>query len=206
MLLRLYRLTRGYKKSTCSVSRQKLIAKTNVKKTRLLQSLVTLEERGYIRRLADDTSNADVYSRGMNIEILIGGAEPVRPADPSGTRTRPPGEPNKVKTQKESTQTQEAGVRAGSKFSIEECRRYAEHLRSTGQGINNPGGYATTIHRTGEADELIERFLHPGPAQRADASACPDCQGSGFYYPEGTAGGVRKCRHEKLKERTGEAD
>jgi len=198
VLLRLYRLTRGYKKSTCRVSRQKLIAKTNVKKTRLLQSLVTLEERGYIRRLADDTSNADIYSRGMNIEMLIGGAEPVRPADPSETRTRPPGEPNKVNTQKETTQTQDVGVRVGSKFTIEECRRYAEHLRSTGQGINNPGGYATTIHRTGEADELIERFLSPGPAQ-VDASECPDCKGSGFYYPEGAAGGVKKCRHEKLK-------
>ena len=90
-------------------------------------------------------------------------------------------------------------MRAGSKFSIEECRRYAEHLRSTGQGINNPGGYATTIHRTGEADELIERFLNPEPAPRSDASQCPDCQGSGFYYPEGPAGGVAKCRHEKLR-------
>jgi hypothetical protein len=28
----------------------------------------------------------------------------------------------------------------GSKFTIEECRKYAEHLRATGQGINNPGG------------------------------------------------------------------
>ena len=97
-------------------------------------------------------------------------------------------------------------MRVGSKFSIEECRRYAEHLRSTGQGINNPGGYATTIHRTGEADELIERFLNPAPAQQADASQCPDCQGSGFYYPEGPAGGVRKCRHEKLKEPSGETN
>lgn len=52
-------------------------------------------------------------------------------------------------------------MRVGSKFSIEECRKYAQHLQATGQGINNPGGYATTIHRTGEADMLIESFLHP---------------------------------------------
>jgi hypothetical protein len=72
---------------------------------------------------------------------------------------------NKVNTQKENTQTQDApaaSVRVGSKFTLEECRRYARHLQSTGQGINNPGGYATTIHRTGEADLLIESFLLPG--------------------------------------------
>ena len=97
-------------------------------------------------------------------------------------------------------------MRVGSKFTIEECRRYAEHLRSTGQGINNPGGYATTIHRTGEADEFIERFLNPAPTYQADASECPDCKGSGFYSPEGPAGGVKKCRHEKLKETSGEAN
>jgi hypothetical protein len=45
----------------------------------------------------------------------------------------------------------------GSKFSLEECRRYAESLR--GEGIQNPGGYATAIHRSGEADDRIEAFL-----------------------------------------------
>src|SRR5687767_14102411 len=41
VLLRLYRLTRGHRKSRCKVSRGKLIAKTGVKKTRLLQALIT---------------------------------------------------------------------------------------------------------------------------------------------------------------------
>jgi hypothetical protein len=31
-----------------------------------------------------------------------------------------------------------------------------------------------------------------------DASSCPDCGGSGWWYPEGEAKGVAKCRHEKL--------
>jgi hypothetical protein len=105
----------------------------------------------------------------------------------------------KENTQKETTQTQVPGVR--SRFTIEECRRYADHLRSTGQGITNPGGYATTIHRTGEADELIQVFLNPAaPALTVDASSCPDCKGSGFYYPNGPAGGVAKCKHERLRE------
>jgi hypothetical protein len=28
---------------------------------------------------------------------------------------------------------------------------------------------------------------------------CPDCGGSGFYYPQGYEGGVAKCKHEKLE-------
>ncbi len=32
----------------------------------------------------------------------------------------------------------------------------------------------------------------------ADTSSCPDCQGSGFWYPEGTEKGVAKCKHERM--------
>jgi hypothetical protein len=35
-------------------------------------------------------------------------------------------------------------------------------------------------------------------ASSVDASKCPDCGGSGWWYPEGEAKGVAKCRHEKL--------
>jgi hypothetical protein len=88
------------------------------------------------------------------------------------------------------------GVR--SKFSLEECRRYAEHLKATGGGITNPGGYATTIHRSGDADSLIEAFLNP--ARAPDLSQCPDCKGSGFVYPQGIEKGVvARCKHERLK-------
>jgi len=93
------------------------------------------------------------------------------------------------------------GVRVDSKFTLEECQRYAAHLQATGQGINNPGGYATTIYRTGEADSLIEKFVNP-PALRTqvvDASLCPDCKGSGWWYPKGERNGVAKCKHEQLK-------
>jgi hypothetical protein len=31
-----------------------------------------------------------------------------------------------------------------------------------------------------------------------DTKNCPDCQGSGFWYPEGTEKGVAKCRHRQL--------
>jgi hypothetical protein len=112
------------------------------------------------------------------------------------------GTPNKINTLKENTQTQEPsspGVRVGSKFTIEECRAYARHLQSSGQGINNPGGYATTIKRTGEADALIEAFLSPATSASApDFSQCPDCGGSGFK-PATSGAGVTRCKHEALK-------
>ncbi|HEY9404764.1 MAG TPA: winged helix-turn-helix transcriptional regulator [Pyrinomonadaceae bacterium] len=30
---------------------------------------------------------------------------------------------------------------------------------------------------------------------------CSDCLGTGFFYPEGKAGGVKRCNHERLKDR-----
>ncbi len=80
---------------------------------------------------------------------------------------------------------------------LQECRKYAESLR--GEGIANPGGYATKIYRSGEADELIEKFLNPtAQAAQVDASACPDCSGSGWWYPQGKDKGAARCKHEKL--------
>jgi hypothetical protein len=36
------------------------------------------------------------------------------------------------------------------------------------------------------------------PTQKIDASKCPDCFGTGMWYPEGYEKGVARCRHEKL--------
>ena len=159
-----------------------------------------------IRRVHVDLDNKIQHERGVTFQMLLpqaARAKNAAPANISAAAKSSAGEEtsdNKGNTQKGNTQTQEpaAGVRVGSNFSIEECRRYAQHLQSSGQGINNPGGYATTIHRTGEADEFIERFLNPTVSTQVDASQCQDCKGSGFYYPNGPTGGVAKCKHEKL--------
>lgn len=108
----------------------------------------------------------------------------------------------KLKEEKDTHTTIRAtrvGVSARSMFSLEECRRYAEHLQKAGEGITKPGGYATTIYRSGEADELIQSFLDKQETQANDISRCPDCQGVGFIYPKGMEQGiVTKCKHGQL--------
>jgi hypothetical protein len=209
LLIRLYRLARGFNSDTCRVSVPTLAKACNVSERQVRKSIIKLEGRGLVQRIEQDFGNKNLSLRGTTFKVLILDPTPARrttPAlqtTPAQYATPAPGAANKVNTQKENTQTQgepTAVVRVGSKFSIEDCRRYAKHLQSTGQGINNPGGYATTIHRTGEADLLIESFLNPpAPTPTVDASQCPDCKGSGFYYPNGTGGGVAKCKHEKLR-------
>lgn len=207
VLMRLYRLSAGFGSNTCHVSIGKLASACNISGTQIRIFLRDLEQRKLIKRLSVDLANKVQSERGITFEVLLPRLGATRSAAATKTTegTNITGgansEPNKVNTQKESTQTQEpaAGVRVGSKFTIEECRSYAQHLQSTGQGINNPGGYATTIHRTGEADELIKIFLSPATSTQVDNSACPDCKGSGFYYPNGPTGGVAKCKHEKLR-------
>jgi hypothetical protein len=210
VLMRLYRLSAGFGSITCHVSLPKLASSCNISETQIRIFLRDLEQRKLIKRLSVDLANKIQSERGVTFEVLLprlaatkhiaGAKSPGGAESTGGAKT----EPNKVNTQKENTQTQDApaaSVRVGSKFTIEECRRYAKHLQSTGQGINNPGGYATTIHRTGEADLLIERFLYPEAIDNSsnpDTSRCPDCNGTGFYYPQGVEGGVARCKHERL--------
>ena len=78
----------------------------------------------------------------------------------SQPKTSQPATTHNKETHIKETHTNTDGMRGvRSRFSLKECRKYAESLRA--EGIQNPGGYATKIYRSGEADELIERFLNP---------------------------------------------
>lgn len=204
VLLRLYALSHGFQKNTCTVSLDKLASGCNLSRTQTRVCVRNLERKKLIKGLGLDNTNSQRELRGLHFEVRLPPATRAETAPHTKSASRAEIAPNKEKTLKENTQTQDepvVGVRAGSKFTIEECRKYAEHLQATGQGINNPGGYATTIHRTGEADVLIESFLRPhaqSPASTLDTSQCPDCHGTGFYYPKGVEGGVARCKHEHL--------
>jgi hypothetical protein len=216
VLNRLYRLSRGWKSEECTVGLGALAKQCVMSRTSVQKSIAILVEKGLIEDLGEDKKGG---KEGKRYRVLPGMTIPPRtiPKDTivkdektivSNTTeargTIPPATTNKDSNKDLiKTHSNTDGVRVGSRFTIEECRRYAEHLRSTGQGINNPGGYATTIHRTGEADLLIESFLHPEGADQSsnvDAGKCPDCKGTGFYYPKGPEGGVARCKHERLKE------
>jgi hypothetical protein len=161
-----------------------------------------LEGRRFIRRISVDLSNRNQQARGVLFEMLL---PPVAPAKISAPAKSSPAAKisapeeiadNKYKDLKD-THTNTGGVRVRSRFPLADCRRYAESLRA--DGITNPGGYATKIHRSGEADDLIAAFLAPAEAfPAADTSQCPDCKGTGFWEPGGAGKGVAKCKHERL--------
>lgn len=215
VLHRLYRLSWGWKKEECEVGMGGLAKHCVMSKSQVKRSLLSLQEKGLIENLGTFKHGA---REGNRYKVLPGLGtitgegivkETIVPEEQSvvseATEARQSVVPeNTIKNSNKDFKTHtQAGVCVGSRFSIEECRKYAEHLQATGQGINNPGGYATTIHRTGEADMLIENFLHPevsDPSSTIDTSQCPDCQGTGFYYPKGVEGGVARCKHEQLKE------
>jgi hypothetical protein len=207
VLRRLYRLSRGFKSQECEAGLGALSKACNISRSQAQKTISSLIERGLIHSLG--------YSQnGTKYKVLEQlPAIPPKGIPQSGIPQQDEGVPqesshgipqggnNKNNKDLINTHTNTGGAAVGvrSRFSLEECRRYAEHLRATGDGITNPGGYATAIHRSGEVDELIERFLKPSSAPSVDASQCPDCGGSGLFYPQGYEGGVAKCRHEKLE-------
>jgi hypothetical protein len=65
----------------------------------------------------------------------------------------------------------------------------AEHLRRRLWKMDKKQAHA-------EGRELPDETVSQTP--RLDASKCPDCGGSGWWYPEGESKGVAKCKHEKL--------
>jgi hypothetical protein len=207
VLLYLIARTHGFQKTRVTVNLDTIATACHISRSQARISLRSLDGRKHIQILGMDMNNPDPTQRGLIIETLTPRVES-KPRPESTPRSKYT--PIKSRDYKRHTQTQSPayttgqnsaphGVSVGSKFTIEECRKYADHLRSSGQGINNPGGYATTIHRTGEADALIEAYLNPVQSgQGIDSSGCPDCNGTGFYYPNGREQGVAKCPHSQL--------
>jgi hypothetical protein len=66
----------------------------------------------------------------------------------------------------------------------------AEHLRRRLWKIDKKQARA-------EGRELPDEITSK-PQSSVEASSCPDCGGSGWWYPEGESKGVAKCKHEKL--------
>jgi hypothetical protein len=204
----------------------------------LRRMLRELQKYGYTSGVGRDGQERGARGRFGETEIRVyespelnpyhSEASPPSPENPSTVVSPSPGLPSPVKAspyieknlqKKDSTNnthTPRASapavvVCAGSKFSLEDCRRYADHLHASGQGMKNSGGFAKTIHRTGDEDLQIATWLAKVEPERVrsgelpapslvDASACPDCEGKGLYYPDpkNPGKGVAKCKHSRL--------
>lgn len=172
VLQRLYRLSRGWRSDECEVGLGTLAKFCVMSRSQVQRSVAALTEKGLIVNLGPSKKGS---KDGNRYRVL-----PSVPAVPPQTIVRQtivtdegtlpsqntevsqtivPRNTNKNSNKEDlKTHSQTAqGVRVGSRFTLEECRRFAESLR--GEGIQNPGGYATAIHRSGEADDRIEAFL-----------------------------------------------
>lgn len=206
----LYRLSWGWGKETCFISNPKLSERSNVPLSSMKRAIAGLVGKGIIEKTGQ--SNGFGKEQGVEYRVSNMSSQPNMSCQPildtikekllkhthtkENFRARPKKEPD----QKENMLAAR-GVGVKSKFSLEECRRYAEHLQATGQGINNPGGFAMMVYRSGMADSLISDFLNPAHKPPSpEASECEVCRGSGFYYPSDPSQGVVKCKHEGLSE------
>ena len=212
VLQRLYRLSRGWRSEECEVGLGTLARYCVMSRSQVQRSVAKLIEKGLVESLGNSKKGG---KEGNRYKVLPGlqtmprhtiPPETIVPQEETSTYQNTvvnqgivPQNTNKnINKELKNNTHKEAGGVGGSKFSLEECRRFAVHLQKTGQGINNPGGYATTIFRSGEFDPQIEAFLKP-PATSAKSESCPDCGGTGFYYPDGVERGVKICKHDKLK-------
>jgi hypothetical protein len=91
------------------------------------------------------------------------------------------------------------GVCVLSRYPYEQRLAYARNQPH----IDNPEGFAMSRRAVaGEFDEAITAWLasleHPAGVKPRDTSGCPDCHGSGWWYPEGPAKGAARCGHARL--------
>ncbi len=206
ILFRLYRLSRGFNKSICTVSIGTLANRCHLKPSQTRSCLKELERRGLIKRLGVDLSNPVQDLRGITFDVMVGGPAPSKSGGGSNFVAPSKSEPNKDKAFKRHTHTEDeppeaAGVGVFSRFSLKQCIAYAEHRKASDPNMRSAGAVGRKLYETGREDELIAEWLAAKDTPQLDTSQCPDCHGTGMYYPEGLGkGGVKKCDHKNLKE------
>jgi hypothetical protein len=202
--LQLYRLAWGTGRPSCFISLPRLARRSNLSQRSTAEATALLESKGLIRKGAVITGKGKKQGIEYWVTPAPANAKNASLANPASHApiARHAETERRIEYKEELHEEhthKEACVGVSSRFTVAQCRQFADHLQRTGQGITNPGGYATTIHRTGAADSLIEAFLSP-QAPRSDISKCPDCKGQGFRLIERDGQeGVVKCRHEQLE-------
>jgi hypothetical protein len=94
-----------------------------------------------------------------------------------------------------------------SRYSFERRLAYARNQPH----LDSAEGFAMSKRAcAGEFDEAISIWLEelerPGSTRPSrDVSDCPDCHGSGWWYPDGPAKGAARCQHTGLNGHGGDA-
>jgi hypothetical protein len=100
-----------------------------------------------------------------------------------------------------STGSDQSSQNNGSIHPPEVIRAYLEDCQRQGQSnIRSIDAVVATLHRTGRSDEVIQCWLDRHTSASLDTGQCPDCHGSGVFYPNGFDKGVAKCKHEKISD------
>jgi hypothetical protein len=180
VLQRLYRLSRGWKSDECEVGLGTLAKFCVMSRSQVQRSVAALIDKGLIVNLGPSKKGSKDGNRYRVLpgvptapsqtivrQTIVPEEETIPQRNTEVGQTIVPGNTNKNNNKEVlNTHSQTAGsVRVGSRFTLEECRSFADSLRV--EGIQNPGGYATSIHRSGEADARVEAFLR----QREGAGA-----------------------------------
>ena len=184
VLQRLYRLSRGWKSDECEVGLGTLAKFCVMSRSQVQRSVAALTEKGLIVNLGPSKKGSKEGNRYRVLpgvpavppqtivrQTIVQDEETILPQNTELGQTIVTGNTNKNNNKEVlNTHSQTTpGVRAGSRFTLEECRAFAERLRA--EGIQNPGGYATSIHRSGEADDRVEAFLRQREGSGAEKAA-----------------------------------
>jgi predicted transcriptional regulator len=138
VIVRIYRLSRGFGKDRAEVGVTKLAEATNISEKQIKRCIARLISAGLISKAETPQGSSNIYI----CHVL--GADKGR---------------EDQQTRVHETQVQQ------------------------------------THNKRKELKETIKADLAP-----PDYKNCPDCKGSGFWYPEGTEKGVAKCKHERMSE------
>jgi hypothetical protein len=78
--------------------------------------------------------------------------------------------------------------------------RLAHTQRAPGAQYAPGAPHAPGAQYAPNKDKDLKESNKKGNELSLDTKSCPDCKGSGFWYPEGNEKGVAKCKHERMSE------
>jgi DNA-binding Lrp family transcriptional regulator len=87
VLIRLYRLSRGFGSDTCRVSAPTLAKACNISERQVRKSVIKLEVRGFVKRIEQDFGNKDKSLRGTIFRMLLSDPIAARATNTAGQTT-----------------------------------------------------------------------------------------------------------------------